>query len=177
MNQYIITEEKLAEIESTPNEDTKDWLRIFYGLCDGVRSHPYNPREGMVWMTSEEEETRIRQAERETVLELLRLKYVEFLNHPCPELADKYKHCCDADWCGLCTLDEVLAELRQKAGEQCGDNCKGECSGEVTGTPFCPQSERDKVLDELEKRITEEEPVFLFTILGYIKELRRAGEP
>ena len=39
------------------------------------------------------------------------------------------------------------------------------------------QSERDKMLDELEKRITEEEPVFLFTILGYIKELRRAGEP
>jgi hypothetical protein len=33
------------------------------------------------------------------------------------------------------------------------------------------------VLDELEKRITEEEPVFLFTILGYIKELRQAGEP
>ena len=53
---------------------------------------------------------------REKVLELLRLKYVEFLNHPCPELADKYDHCCDADWCGLCTLDEVLAELRQ-AGE------------------------------------------------------------
>ena len=89
------------------------------------------------------------QSEQDTVLELLRLKYVEFLNHPCPELADKYKHCCDADWCGLCTLDEVLAELRQKAGEQCGDNCKGECSGEVTGTPFCPQSERDTVLDEL----------------------------
>ena len=39
------------------------------------------------------------------------------------------------------------------------------------------QSERDKMLDELEQRITEEEPVFLFTILGYIKELRRAGEP
>ena len=52
MNQYIITEEKLAEIESTPNEDTKDWLRIFYGLCDGVRSHHY-------------------QSERDTVLELL----------------------------------------------------------------------------------------------------------
>jgi len=88
------------------------------------------------------------QSERDTVLELLRLKYVEFLNHPCPELADKYDHCCDADWCGLCTLDEVLAELRQ-AGEQCGDNCKGECSGEVTGTPFCPQSERDTVLERL----------------------------
>ena len=58
----------------------------------------------------------IRQNEREKVLELLRLKYVEFLKHPCPELADKYKHCCDVDWCGLCTLDEVLAELRQ-AGE------------------------------------------------------------
>ena len=38
------------------------------------------------------------------------------------------------------------------------------------------QSERDKMLDELEKRITEEELVFLFTILGYIKELRQAGE-
>jgi hypothetical protein len=62
-----------------------------------VRSHPYK-------------------SERDKVLELLRLKYVEFLNHPCPELADKYDHCCDADWCGLCTLDEVLAELRQ-AGE------------------------------------------------------------
>jgi len=56
------------------------------------------------------------QSERDTVLELLRLKYVEFLNHPCPELADKYDHCCDAEWCGLCTLDEVLAELR-RAGE------------------------------------------------------------
>jgi len=56
------------------------------------------------------------QSHREKVLELLRLKYVEFLNHPCPELADKYDHCCDAEWCGLCTLDEVLAELRQ-AGE------------------------------------------------------------
>jgi len=56
------------------------------------------------------------QSRRDTVLELLRLKYVEFLNHPCPELADKYDHCCDAEWCGLCTLDEVLAELR-RAGE------------------------------------------------------------
>jgi len=55
------------------------------------------------------------QSERDKVLELLRLKYVEFLNHPCPELADKYDHCCDVEWCGLCTLDEVLAELR--AGE------------------------------------------------------------
>ena len=52
------------------------------------------------------------QSERDKVMELLRLKYVEFLNHPCPELADKYDHCCDVDWCGLCTLDEVLAELR-----------------------------------------------------------------
>ena len=46
---------------------------------------------------------------------------------------------------------KTLAELRQKASEQCGDNCKGECSGEVTGTPFCPQSERDTVLDEPER--------------------------
>jgi hypothetical protein len=34
---------------------------------------------------------------------------------------------------------------------QCGDNCKGECSGEVSGTSGCPyQSDRDKVLDELQ---------------------------
>jgi len=32
---------------------------------------------------------------------------------------------------------------------QCGDNCQGECSGEVTGTPFCPQPERDAVLERL----------------------------
>jgi len=46
-------------------------------------------------------------------------------------------------------LLRIREELRQKAGEQCGDNCKGECSGEVTGTPFCPQSERDTVLERL----------------------------
>jgi hypothetical protein len=50
-----------------------------------------------------------------------------------------------------------------------------EIINEVFDHPY--QSERDKMLDELEKRITEEEPVFLFTILGYIKELRQAGEP
>ena len=55
----------------------------------------------------------IRKQERAKALDELREKYVEFLNHPCPELADKYDHCCDADWCGLCTLDEVLEELRQ----------------------------------------------------------------
>jgi hypothetical protein len=56
-------------------------------------------------------------SEREKVLDELRIKYVEFLDHPCPGLADKYEHCCDSRWCGLCTLDEVLEELRQKAGE------------------------------------------------------------
>jgi len=56
---------------------------------------------------------------------------------------------------------------------------KARTEGILTETkdPHPYQSERDKVLDELEKRITEEEPVFLFTILGYIKELRQAGEP
>ena len=57
----------------------------------------------------------IRKQERAKALDEVRIKYVVFLNHPCPELADKYDHCCDAEWCGLCTLDEVLAELR--AGE------------------------------------------------------------
>jgi len=45
----------------------------------------------------------------------------------------------------------IKNELRQKVGElqyQCGDDCQGECSGEVTGTPFCPQPERDKVLGD-----------------------------
>jgi len=44
----------------------------------------------------------------------------------------------------------IKNELRQKVGElqyQCGDDCQGECSGEVTGTPFCPQSERDNQQD------------------------------
>ena len=44
--------------------------------------------------------------------EELRLKYVEFMNHPCPQLADKYNHCCDVEYCGLCILDEVLESLR-----------------------------------------------------------------
>ena len=92
MNQYIITEELLQEA-----------------------------MENTTWGRTNQQKFRDKltpyQSERDTVLELLRLKYVEFLNHPCPELADKYDHCCDVDWCGLCTLDEVLAELRQKAGE------------------------------------------------------------
>ena len=52
-------------------------------------------------------------SERDKLLDELREKYVEFLYRPCPELADKYDHCCDSEWCGLCTLDEVLEELRQ----------------------------------------------------------------
>jgi len=94
MNQYIITEEELLDTRSyIYHEDEEAFIKIERN----VRSRPYR-------------------SERDKVLELLRLKYVEFLNHPCPELADKYDHCCDAEWCGLCTLDEVLAELRQ-AGE------------------------------------------------------------
>jgi hypothetical protein len=130
-----------------------------------IRSRLYNP-----------------QSERDKVLDEVCIKYVEFLNHPCPELADKYDRCCDADWCGLCTLDEVLAELRQKAGEQCGDNCKGECSGEVTGTPFCPQSERDTVLERLHiwfENYCEgnEDPDLWVAFLHAERTLRQAGEP
>jgi hypothetical protein len=106
MNQYIITDEKLQQLMTRKRKNPlgeghgsdlslADWE--IHTIVDEVYHHPY-------------------QSERDKVLELLRLKYVEFLNHPCPELADKYDHCCDADWCGLCTLDEVLAELRQ-AGE------------------------------------------------------------
>jgi len=86
--------EVVLKVKDNYAQGYKDATKRAMGL---IRSHPY-------------------QSHREKVLELLRLKYVEFLNHPCPELADKYDHCCDADWCGLCTLDEVLAELWQ-AGE------------------------------------------------------------
>jgi hypothetical protein len=74
-----------------------------------------------------------------------------------------------------CEIDTILVNVHEDVIEYFGFCC-----------PFCQdhmvrddthQSERDKMLDELEKRITEEEPVFLFTILGYIKELRQAGEP
>jgi len=71
MNQYIITEEELSNmIFGEIKGRCADRLRQF--TADKIRSRPYNPREGMVWMTSEEEETRIRQAERETVLDELK---------------------------------------------------------------------------------------------------------
>jgi len=114
MNQYFpITKQELSLIKNNCYHPETD-------SCDGCEYASYKDK-GCTWKGANilEEEILTRnpyQSERDTVLELLRLKYVEFLNHPCPELADKYKHCCDADWCGLCTLDEVLAELRQ-AGE------------------------------------------------------------
>ncbi len=44
--------------------------------------------------------------------EQLRERYVEYMGHPCPELAEKYNHGCDAEYCGLCILDEVQESLR-----------------------------------------------------------------
>jgi hypothetical protein len=94
--EYIITEKQLQRME-------------FNGGCAAtvvreesieVRSRPYTP------------------ARNDDVLNELREKYVEFMNHPCPELAEKYNHGCDAEYCGLCILDEVLEQLRQQQGEQ-----------------------------------------------------------
>ena len=84
-------------------------------------------------------------------------------------------------------MADQWGELHQ-AGEQCGDNCKGECSGEVTGTPFCPPSERDKVLEALKKdlqtRIISSSNQWskgrnsgLLECCNIIDELRQAGEP
>jgi len=72
--------------------------------------------------------------------------------------------------------------IRQKAGEQCGDNCKGECSGEVTGTPFCPQPERDAVLERLHiwfENYCEgnEDPDLWMAFLHAERTLRQAGSP
>ena len=150
MNQYIITEEKLAEIESTPNEDTKDWLRIFYGLCDGVRSHPY-------------------QSERDKVLDELVAYKKRILLRENDEPNMRKRDFYEGLRRGINYAIELL-ELRQKAGEQCGDNCKGECSGEVTGTPFCPQSERDTVLDETSNGVVLWSPAHIFRLICRLDE-------
>ena len=55
---------------------------------------------------------------RDKVLDEVRKKYVEYNDIPCPELAEKYDHLCDAEYCGMCILDFVLAELRSKQGKQ-----------------------------------------------------------
>ena len=101
MNQYIITEEELSNmIFGEIKGRCADRLRQF--TADKIRSRPYNPREGMVWMTSEEEETRIRQAERDKVLDKL-CKICPFLDER-PET------------CENCVVETVRKELRQ-AGE------------------------------------------------------------
>ena len=95
MNQYIITEEKLAEIESTPNEDTKDWLQTFYGLCDGVRSHLY-------------------QSERDKMLTTFveRIKERRYKStHGQPPYNYVYVSDIESE------LELFMEELRQKAGE------------------------------------------------------------
>ena len=65
---------------------------------------------------------------------------------------------------------------------QCGDNCQGECSGEVTGTPFCPQSERDKVLTDLHNWFENycegnEEADLWMAFIHAERAIRQAGEP
>jgi hypothetical protein len=57
----------------------------------------------------------IQQSERDKVLNEVRAKYIEHNDMPCPELAEKYDHLCDAEYCGMCILDFVLEELRSKA--------------------------------------------------------------
>jgi hypothetical protein len=60
-----------------------------------------------------------KQSSRDTVLDAVRKKYIEFNERPCPSLAEKYNHACDCEYCGICVLDSVLEELRQsKMGKQ-----------------------------------------------------------
>lgn len=58
------------------------------------------------------------QSEREKVLKEVRENYVKYNDIPCPELAEKYGHACDSEYCGMCILDFVLEELREQGGEQ-----------------------------------------------------------
>ena len=55
---------------------------------------------------------------RNATLDELRKKYIEYTNHPCPQLAEKYNHGCDSEYCGICILDEVLESLRSNPQEQ-----------------------------------------------------------
>jgi len=120
--EYIITKNKIREI--TDYAINPFYLEDHPDLWDEVRSRPYQcnqPCEECEHLAAaivkRKEE---RASERNKMLDELRIKYLEFLNHPCPELADKYKHCCDAEWCGLCILDEVLEELRSKQEREQG---------------------------------------------------------
>jgi CheY-like chemotaxis protein len=99
-----------------------------YELLDRIRSRPtpaptsepkYKPDDyDMTCNTAIHRDIAARAASkaREQALDELRIKYVDYMNHPCPELAEKYKHGCDAEYCGLCILDEVLESLRQHKG-------------------------------------------------------------
>ena len=124
---YPITKQELSLIKNNcyhPETDSCDGCEL---VCDEM---------GCLWMGANalEEEILTRnpyQSERDTVLDII----CEWLRYNDPKGLYHY----------------IKNELRQKVGElqyQCGDDCQGECSGEVTGTPFCPQPERDKVLGD-----------------------------
>lgn len=128
--EYIITEEQLREIIFFAYADLKDEENIHETIKDSlkaIRSRSYTPARNdskepqclceTCCMTVEQcRGSQLEQASRNDsdVLDKLRDKYVEFMNHPCPELAEKYNHGCDAEYCGLCILDEVLEQLRQQ---------------------------------------------------------------
>jgi len=92
-NQYIITEELLQPIEETAYPVSSEERQR---LSEYARSHPY-------------------QSEREKVLDYL-LKRVTEIDHS-GECMGGYQHECVREDCTTCTVEFVIKELRQKAGE------------------------------------------------------------
>jgi len=72
MNQYVITWDGFKLLDAYFLEHSDPVVKMMWINLKNKEFSSYNP-----------------QADREAVLDNLRKKYVEFLNHPCPELADK----------------------------------------------------------------------------------------
>jgi len=52
---------------------------------------------------------------RKELYDEIREEYIKFnMTGECPYLADKYNHCCDNDYCGVCILDLTLESLKNK---------------------------------------------------------------
>ena len=97
--------------------------------------------EDLVWMTPEEEEKRIRDDERNEILDKLS---EAFFQDPVGRHAESDE---------VLLMDEILDRIESLRATtpitndhdyQCGDNCHGECSGEYDGKIHCPETGKEK---------------------------------
>lgn len=115
---YQLTEKKeIKTREGTLYGYPGDWIITGiqgeqYPCGNEIFEATYNP-VGCAPHSSAKSEQEI----REQVLDEVRTNYIKYNDIPCPELAEKYDHICDAEYCGICILDFVLEKLR-KQGEQ-----------------------------------------------------------